>query len=148
MKKNLFFKLFNYYPPFFGAGIKVNVSKDIKTVDVKMKLKFWNRNYVGTHYGGSLYSMCDPFFMFLLLENLGNDYIVWDKKASISFKAPGKGVVSARFHLADEVYSDIRSRLEKEEKIYPEFSVDILDGGNNVVATVTKIIYIKKKNKK
>jgi len=84
--KKILFRILQFYPPFLGAGIKVKVSKDVKTVDVSMKLTFWNRNYVGTHFGGSLYAMCDPFFFFLLMENLGMKYIVWDKGASISFK--------------------------------------------------------------
>lgn len=60
--KKIFFNLFSIYPPFLGAGIRVKISKDVKTVDVVMKLTFWNRNYVKTHFGGSLYAMCDPFF--------------------------------------------------------------------------------------
>src|SRR5690242_3493320 len=59
----------NLYPPFLGAGIHVRrISEDFRTIDVEMPLRFWNRNYVGTHFGGSLYAMCDPFFMVMLIE--------------------------------------------------------------------------------
>lgn len=54
--------MFNLYPPFLGAGIRVNIARDVKTVDVTLGMHFWNRNYVKTHFGGSIYSMCDPFF--------------------------------------------------------------------------------------
>jgi len=66
-----------------------------------MRLRWWNANYVGTHYGGSLYSMADPFFMVMLIENLGKDYIVWDKAATIRFKKPGRGKMSAGFRLSE-----------------------------------------------
>ena len=59
--QRLMIRAINVWPPFFGAGIRVKWSPDNKAVDVEMKLRFWNRNYVGTHYGGSLYSMADPF---------------------------------------------------------------------------------------
>jgi len=147
-RKKLLFKIFSFYPPFFGAGIKVKISKDIKTVDVNMKLTIWNRNYVGTHFGGSLYAMCDPFFFFLLMENLGMDYIVWDKGASISFKKPGKGRVHARFFISEEKYEEIRKLAESGEAINPEFRIDVLDDEDNVIAAVEKILYIKKKPSK
>ena len=146
--KRLFFKIFSFYPPFFGAGIKVKISKDVKTVDVSMKLTFWNRNYVGTHFGGSLYAMCDPFFFFLLMENLGRDYIVWDKGATILFKQPGKGRVHAHFFIPEEKYDEIRKLAESGSSINPEFKVDVLDDDNNVIAAVEKILYIKKKSPK
>lgn len=89
--------LMNIWAPFLGAGIRVKrLAPDWKEIDVEMKLHWWNANYVGTHYRGSLYFMTDPFFMLMLIENLGKDYVVWDKSASIRFKKPGRGTVSAR----------------------------------------------------
>jgi hypothetical protein len=77
-------------PPFLGAGIRVKrLASDWKEIDVEMRLRWWNANYVGTRYGGSLYSTADPFFMVMLIENLGKEYIVWDKAASIRLKKPG-----------------------------------------------------------
>src|SRR5215831_5992143 len=53
----------NFYPPFLGAGVRIKeISEDLRTIEVHMPLRFWNKNYVGTHFGGSLYAMCDPFF--------------------------------------------------------------------------------------
>lgn len=77
----------NLWPPFLGSGIRVTrLDRDWKAVDVEMRLLVFNRNYVGTHYGGSLYSMTDPFYMLMLIENLGREYIVWDKSACIRFR--------------------------------------------------------------
>ena len=95
-------QLMNLWPPFLGAGIRVKrLQSDWKEIDVEMNLHFWNANFVGTHYGGSLYSMTDPFYMLMLIENLGRDYIVWDKSANIRFRKPGNGRVVARFRLSD-----------------------------------------------
>src|SRR5271157_3379702 len=88
--QKLMLRWINIWPPFLGAGIRVRWRSN-RHVDVELKLRAWNRNYVGTHYGGSLYSMTDPFYMLMLMENLGRDYIVWDKAASIRFRKPGKG---------------------------------------------------------
>ena len=90
-----------------------------------MKLRRWNSNYVGTHYGGSLYSMADPFYMLMLIENLGSDYIVWDKSATIRFKKPGRGKVTAAFRLSDEQLEQIREALKRAEKIDRIFTVEI-----------------------
>jgi hypothetical protein len=138
----------NLYPPFLGAGIRVRrISADFRTIDVEMPLRFWNRNYVGTHFGGSLYSMCDPFFMVMLIENLGPDYVVWDKAATIRFKKPGKGVMKATFSLSPERIDEIRSQADAHAKVEPQFQVTITDAEGNVVAEVDKLLYVKKKIK-
>ena len=136
------------YPPFLGAGIRVRrISEDFRTIDVEMPLRFWNRNYVGTHFGGSLYSMCDPFFMVMLIENLGPDYIVWDKAATIRFKKPGKGVMKATFTLSPERVEEIRRQADSQEKVEPTFQVVVTDAEGKVVAEVDKLLYVKKKTK-
>ena len=59
----------NFYPPYIGAGVRVrHISADMRLVQVKMVLRWYNRNYVGTQFGGSLYSMVDPFFVLMLME--------------------------------------------------------------------------------
>ena len=135
----------NIWPPFFGAGIRVKWSADHKAVDVEMRLHFWNRNYVGTHYGGSLYSMADPFYMLMLMENLGRDYIVWDKAASIRFRKPGKGRVKAEFRLTDAQLDDIREKLATQEKYEPTFVVEVKDEAGDVVAEVQKVLHIRRR---
>lgn len=136
------------YPPFLGAGIRVTrVTDDCRSVDVELPLRFYNRNYVGTHFGGSLYSMCDPFFMVMLMENLGPDYIVWDKAASIRFKRPGKGTVKAHFHIPLEKIEEIRRQADSLPKVEPQFQVTVTDAEGNTVAEVDKLLYVRKKTK-
>lgn len=139
-------RFLNYYPPLVGAGVRVRrITADCREIDVEMKLRFWNANYVGTHYGGSLYSMTDPFFMLILIENLGRDYIVWDKAASIRFRKPGRGTVRAQFRLTPEQIDDIRRRLETEQKVEPVYVVEVKDEAGDVVAEVEKTLYVRKK---
>ncbi|MBZ5657827.1 MAG: DUF4442 domain-containing protein [Acidobacteriia bacterium] len=136
----------NLYPPFLGAGIRVKrLLPDRKAIDVEMKLRFWNANYVGTHFGGSLYSMTDPFYMLMLIENLGRDYIVWDKSAAIRFRKPGKGKVRAEFRLADSQIDEIRERLQTQDKIEPIFMVEVKDESGDLVAVVEKVLHVRKK---
>jgi acyl-coenzyme A thioesterase PaaI-like protein len=100
-RQRLLEKLINFYPSLMGAGIRSR-SIDERTVAVEMKLNIFNRNIVGVHFGGSLYAMCDPWFMLILMRLLGDHYTVWDKAASIQFRRPGRGTVKARFQIPRE----------------------------------------------
>jgi hypothetical protein len=140
-------RLLNLWPPFLGAGIRVKrLQSDWKQIDVELNLHFWNANFVGTHYGGSLYSMTDPFYMLMLIENLGRDYIVWDKSANIRFRKPGHGRVVARFRLSDEQIEGIRRDLRTQPKIEPTFLVEVTDESGEVIAEVQKVLHVRKKN--
>jgi len=138
--------MLNLYPPYLGAGIRVqHISPDMRSIRVAMKLTRWNRNYVGTQFGGSLYAMVDPFYMLLLIERLGRDYIVWDKDASIDFITPGKGPVYAEFHVDDALLDDIRQQTATGKKCLPRLQVDIRDGAGELVARVDKTLYVRLK---
>jgi acyl-coenzyme A thioesterase PaaI-like protein len=139
-------RLINFYPPLLGAGIRSRTVDDL-TIQVEMKLTALNRNIVGVHFGGSLYAMCDPWFMLILMRALGTDYIVWDKAASIRFVSPGRGTVKANFHIPQERVDEIRAAADRGEKIEPIFSVDVLDEQERVVAQVEKLLYVRRKNK-
>jgi len=140
-------RLVNLWPPFLGAGIRIqHIASDMKAVDVEMKLRFWNANYVGTHFGGSLFAMTDPFYMLMLMANLGRDYIVWDKAASIRYRKPGKATVRAEFRLSDAQLDDIREKLRTLPKYEPVFQVEVTDETEEVVAIVEKLLHVRKKN--
>ena len=142
-----FFKLLlNLYPPYLGTGIRVvRVAPDYHEIDVEMKLRFYNRNYVRTHFGGSLYAMVDPFYMLMLIQILGPEYAVWDKAASIKFVSPGRGTVRARFRVDVAMIRDIETHTADGQKYLPSYAVDITDGRDQVVARVHKTLYIRKK---
>jgi len=138
-------RLLNLYPPYIGAGVRVKVAPDLRTFEVRMKLRFWNRNYVGTHFGGSLYAMCDPFFMLILMEALGRGYVVWDKAAAIRFLRPGRGTVKATFHIPQERIDEIRAAADAGGKVEPTFEVRVVDEQGQVVAEVEKLLYVRRK---
>jgi len=136
-------RLINFYPPLLGAGIH-SKNIDEHTMRVEMKLTALNRNIVGTHFGGSLYAMCDPWFMLILMHALGTEYVVWDKAASIRFLIPGRSKVCATFHIAEERIQEIRSEADRSGKTEPTFEVDVVDEQNHVVAHIQKLLYVRK----
>jgi acyl-coenzyme A thioesterase PaaI-like protein len=136
----------NLWPPFLGAGIRVKrIAPNMKAVDVEMKLRWWNANYVGTHFGGSLFAMTDAFYMLMLMANLGRDYIVWDKAASIRYRKPGRGTVRAEFRLTDAQLDDIREKLKSLPKYEPTLKVEVKDEQGTLIAEVEKLLYVRKK---
>src|SRR4030066_627404 len=95
--------LINLYPPYWGTGISVkSISPDYREICVQMKMRWYNRNYVNSHFGGSLYAMTDPFFMLMLIHILGKGFVVWDKTAHIDSIKPSQGTVTARFLITEE----------------------------------------------
>jgi acyl-coenzyme A thioesterase PaaI-like protein len=110
-----------------------------------MSLRPWNRNLFGTHFGGSLYSMCDPWFVILLVRLLGDGYLVWDKAATIEFQKPGRGRVTATFHVAPETVDEIRAAADRDGKTEPVLTVEVVGEGGEVVARVTKTLWVKRK---
>ncbi len=138
--------LLNFYPPYLGAGVRVShISSDWRELHVSMSLKWFNRNYVGTHFGGSLYSMIDPHLMLLLIQILGKKYLVWDKAANIEFVKAAKSRVTSIIRITDEDLNRIRTETENGEKFFADFPVEIRDEDNHLVAKITKTLYVRKK---
>ena len=129
--------LMNLWPPFIGAGIHVErLAPNYREAVVRMRLGLLNRNYMGTHFGGSLFAMTDPFFALLVMHNLGRDYVVWDKASSIDYKLPGRGTVRASFRITPEQVEDILQATASGQKYEPTFAVDVVNRHGEVVATV------------
>jgi hypothetical protein len=136
----------NLWPPFLGAGIRVkHIASDMRAIDVEMKLRWWNANYVGTQFGGSLFAMTDAFYMLMLMANLGNDYIVWDKAATIRYRKPGRGTVRAEFRLIDAQIDEIRTKLKTLPKCEPVFTVEVKDKQGTVIAEIEKLLHVRRK---
>lgn len=121
------------------------MSPDFREIRVKLKLRWWNANFVGTQYGGLLYSLADPFYMIMLLENLGPEYIVWDKTATIKFIKPGRTDVKANFVLEEADLEMVKKEVSEFGKTLFNKDIKILDLNNELIAVVSKTIYIKKK---
>lgn len=146
MSPAVFRLLLNLYPPYLGTGIVVrSIASDFRAITVQMKLRWYNRNYVNTHFGGSLYAMTDPFYMLMLLRILGSDYIVWDKSAHIEFVKPGRGTLTAQFTLDNQQIEAILRHTAGGDKYFPEFITDITNEAGQSVARVTQVLYVRKK---
>ena len=146
MKASTLRRGMNFWPPFLASAIHVtHIAPDWRCVRVEMRSRPWNRNYVGTHFGGNLFAMTDPFWMIPVKECLGNDYIVWDKAAEIEFVKPGKGTVHAEFNIEDSALDEIRAATAEGEKYLRWFPVDVIDAQGDVVARVRKQIYVRLK---
>ena len=146
--KNLLLKAVNLWPPFVGAGIRLKtLTADFRFARVEMKLTTLNTNYVGVHFGGSLYSMTDPWYMLMVMDNLGREYVVWDKAARIQFKRPGKGLVHAEFTVTESLIEEIKSEVLEKGKTEKELQVEVKNSEGQIVALVDKTIWISKKKK-
>lgn len=142
----LFRAIINSWPPFLGAAIRVvEIAMDWRSIRVEMGSRWYNRNYVNSHFGGSLFAMTDPFYMLLLLRNLGREYVVWDLEAQIHYLRPGRGRVSALFQLDGQRLAEIRDKAASGEKVTEIFYVDVIDEAGERVAAVKKTLYIRKK---
>ena len=148
-------RLLSLYPPFLGAGIRVRRleaghpggPEGGPAFRVRLPLTLFNRNYFGTQFGGALYTMCDPFFVLLLLERIGPGYTVWDKAATIRFRRPGRGEVSALFHIPEERADAIRAEADRLGKAEPLFTVEVKDRQGRVVAEVEKLLHVRPKER-
>ena len=142
----VFRAIINSWPPFLGAAIKVaEIADDWRTIRVEMRLRWYNRNYVKSHFGGSLFAMTDPFYMLLLLRNLGRDFVVWDLEAQIHYLRPGRGRVSALFGIDEQRLAEIRGKAASGEKVTEIFYAEVIDEEGERVASVKKTLYIRKK---
>ena len=146
MKASVFRHGINLWPPFLLAGIHVTgMSADYRHTRVELRQRPWNMNYVRSHFGGSLFAMTDPFWMLMLLQNLGRDYYVWDKAAEIEFVKPGKGTLHAEFRLDPHVLDEIRAETANGQKYLRWMPADVFNAQNEVVARVRKQIYVRLK---
>lgn len=137
---------FNFFPAYRGSGARILfISEDYREIRIKIPLNWRTRNYVGTIYGGSMYAGIDPLYMVMLIKNLGKDYVVWDKSATIRFKKPGKETLFADFKLTQEELDEIKRILETEKSVDRIYIVELKDKNGQVYCLIEKTLYIARK---
>ena len=137
--------LYNFWPPFFGAGIKIDyISPDFRLVRVRLKKRPWTTNIVGIQYGGSMFSMTDPFYMTMLMQNLGPAYRILDKSSHISYLKPGKTELYSEFKLTQEQIDEIKRQVDALGKFEWTVQASVFDKRGEKIAQVEKVIWIKK----
>ncbi len=136
---------FNLIPAYFGTGGRiVYIARDWREVRIELPLSVRTRNYVGTVFGGSMYGAVDPVYMIMLMKNLGRGYVVWDKAATIRFRRPGRGTLSARFTLDEAELGAIRDGLRHARAVERVYTVELLDRDGNVCASVEKTLHVRR----
>jgi acyl-coenzyme A thioesterase PaaI-like protein len=142
-------KKINWYPPYLGMGIRVRSKRDDFTrFEVELRARWYNRNLFGTHFGGSLYAMSDPFFVFIITMNLGRGYVVWDKSANIDFIKPAKGTISGVYEISKTRLEEIRAEVDRLGKNTYHFDAQLINERGEIVARVRKEVYVRAKIQK
>ncbi len=145
-KGRLFKLLFNLSPMYRRTGGRLlKVSDDLKYVKIKLPLNYKTKNYVGTLYGGHMYSCVDGIYMVQLIYILGKSYVVWDKSASIRFRRPGNKTLFAEFLITDQLLEQIKRGINQHQEQDFNLSVNLTDNEGVVYAEIEKLIYIASK---
>lgn len=132
------------FPPIRNTGVKVeHISDDWRHWKMRLPLSAKTRNYVGTHFGGTLYSAADPHIMLAWMHILGDEYVVWDKSASIRFRRPGTGTLRAEFAIPETDVDDVRQRLGSERKVEKTYHLAWVDAQGRSVAEVEKVLHFQ-----
>ena len=136
----------NSWPTFAAQKIEVtSIADDWSQAIIRLDLTEENSNYFGTAFGGSLFSMIDPFVVILLANQMGEDFAVWDKVVEIDFVRPGTGPVMATIEMPAEVVAEIREATANGEKLLRWFEVPLLAEDGSVVAVQRRQIYVRKR---
>jgi Domain of unknown function (DUF4442) len=139
--------LMNWYPMYFGTGGKVLFwSGDWQEVHLRLRRNIWSYNYVGTIFGGSLFSAADPFYMLMWYHILGKSYIVWDKSAAIRFRRPGTGALYARLSIEDEAIVRIQKEVAEHGEVNYPCHIHWLDAAGVIHAEIDRVVYIAGKD--
>jgi acyl-coenzyme A thioesterase PaaI-like protein len=135
---------FNVIPAYRGTGARITyIAADYREISVELPLSWRTRNYVGTIFGGSIYAAVDPIYMIMLIKNLGPDYVVWDKSATVRFRKPARTKLHARFLLPLQELDDIRATLTPGGRIDRIYHVDLVDDAGTVHAEVEKTVHVR-----
>lgn len=146
MRASTFRRLLNLWPPFLFNSIRLqSLSDDWSEARVTLRLRPWNRNYLRTQFGGNLFAMTDPFWMLLVMHQLGPDYYMWDQAASIDFVAPGRTDVHAHFKLMPGVIDTLRQEAAPGHKVLRWFDAEVVTAQGELIARVRKQLYVRLK---
>lgn len=142
-------RVLRWWPPFLFSGIRVlEVADDWSSARVELRRRWYSANYVGTHFGGSLFAMADPFWMILVMETLGRDYIVWDKAAEIEFVKAVREPVTVEFQVDPAAIAELRAATADGARVLRWFETEIRTAAGETVARVRKQLHVRLKRGK
>lgn len=128
-----------------SCGKIIFTSEDLHVVKIKIPLSYKNKNYVGSIFGGSLFAATDPIYMIQLMQILGKDYVVWDKKTDIKFKRPAYQHAFATFEFTSIEIEEIIKRVVSENEIDYTKKLYITGVNGTVFTELDKTLYISSK---
>ena len=141
-------RVLRWWPPFLFSGIRVlEVADDWSSARVELRRRWYSANYVGTHFGGSLFAMADPFWMILVMETLGRDYIVWDKAAEIEFVKAVREPVTVEFQVDPAAIAELRAATADGARVLRWFETEIRTASGETVARVRKQLHVRLKRR-
>lgn len=140
---------FKLFPAYRGTGARIDyIASDWREVRIRVPLGWRTRNYVGTIFGGSMYGSIDPIYMIMLIRNLGHEFVVWDRAATIRFLRPGRTTLFATFALSAEFIEEARVEARRLGKVNRDLEVELRDAAGEICATCTKTLYIRWKGER
>lgn len=145
--KNTLKYAFNLSPMYRRTTARIiDISDDIMSITIKLPISYKNRNYVGTIFGGSMFSAVDPIPMIQLIHALGDQFVVWDKSAAIYFKRPAKENLYADFVFAPEEIEEIKNKATEKHEFELTKKTKLTNKDRTIVSCeVVKTIYIADK---
>jgi hypothetical protein len=145
-KATLFRVGFNISPMYRrSCGKIIFASDDLHVVKIKIPLSYKNKNYVGSIFGGSLFSATDPIYMIQLMQILGKEFVVWDKKTEIKFKRPAYENAFATFEFTSSEIEEIKQKVQSENEIDYNKILHITDKNGTIFTELDKTLYISTK---
>ncbi len=138
---------FNLSPMYRRTTARViDITDDMKAVKIKVPLSYKNKNYVGAIFGGSMFAATDPIYMIQLMQILGEEYVVWDKAATIHYKRPAKEHLFCEFIFTNDELEAIKKQVKETHEMTIEKTTYLKNSSEQIFAEVIKTLYIAEKS--
>lgn len=118
------------YPPFWVMRIKVlELSRDWRTVRIRLPLNILTRNTGGFMFGGCQATLADPIAA-LACSRVFKGYSVWTRALTLDFLHEGRTDLELRFAVDASQEEQIRAELAQTGRSTPifEFGYYLADG--------------------
>ncbi len=143
LRTRLFRRAINLYPAYFGSGGRVRcISPDWREVRMELPFNWRTKGSSGAIFGGSIYAAIDPFYALMVAKNVGAEYVVWDRAASIRYRRPGRSKLHARFVLEDGEVEEILRGLRGRKSVDRVYTVELVDAEGEAHAIIEKVVYV------
>ncbi len=141
------FKVFFNLSPMYrrSTGKITSVTPNLDRIEIKIPISYKNKNYVGTIFGGSLFSATDPIYMVQLIQLLGPAYVVWDKSSVVRFKRPASTNAYSVFEFTEQELDELKSQIEKKKEVDLVKTVQLTSKDGQLFCEIEKTIYVADK---